>query len=173
LSKKQDASLIIFNNETWKFLKDHIVEIGIFLSTNKMTDNIIDCMVESVKLIISEFILNPQNYQKYSIKEYTADDFVDMIIEDISISVPNIDDYEENKEYIDNFRNIIWGYIKQYKNILPDILISMEDLEYVEDIEEPLNTDYSDICIKCLTVVWVECILRIREAHILEHIYGQ
>lgn len=164
------VKLIGFNNSMWDLMKKHSEDIGRFLATHTKTPEMANLIVYSVKLILSELIIKHENYKKYPATVYSEEDFVDIIIDSISTKVPRIDNLKANEAYIDEIRNIVWSHIKISAERLTEILFIMDEFETPTN---KLEDSDANLFIECLTVVWVECILRKREAQMLEHTYEE
>ena len=166
---KSKIQIVSFNNEAWSEIKANLSRIGEFLSGGEKNEKIARLMNLSARLIASEFLINPDEYKKYPTVEYSDEDFVDMVIEAITQKVPDIDDTNANEQYIEDIRLIIWSHIKVYAKRLGELLqIMAGDIEGYDAITD----DDIQILMDCLTVAWVECILRNRESSMLEHHYG-
>lgn len=164
------VKLIGFNNSMWNLMKKHIKEIGDFLSARAKTPEMANLIVYSVKLVLSELIIKDESYKKYPATVYTEEDFVDMIIECIHTKVPKIDDIKASEIYIDEIRSVVWSHIKVSAERLTEILTIMDKPDTMIDM---LEDNDANLFVECLTVVWVECVLRKREALMLEHTYEE
>jgi len=167
--KKETVQLLDFNNSTWELMRTHIKEIEEFLSSREKTFIIANLIAMSVKLILSELMLN-EKYKLYPAKVYSDEDFVDMVIDSMTTSPPKIDDVEATENHIEISRKVIWGHIKRHTQRLVYILSSMGNLD---EEQESITDKDANIFIECLTVVWVECILRDRETRMLENSYEE
>lgn len=145
-----------------------MTEVAEFLTDAKKTPQVATLIAMSIKLIMSEFVINPNNYNKYPVQRYSDEDFVDMVIRAMALKIPSIEDIKGNEKYIDEIREVIWGHIKIHLERLPQILLLMIDPKM---LEVGLKEDDADIFLECLTVAWVECVLRKRESLILEKTY--
>jgi hypothetical protein len=168
--EKDTIQLIAFNNSTWVLIKTHMEDIGEFLSSHDKTPLIAELIAMSVKLILSELILNVEDYKKYPAVIYSDEDFVDMVIDSMANKIPGYDDLAANETYIDEIRQVIWGHIKVHVDRVSEVLTLFSDNKKTEEV---LTEADSNIFMECLTVAWVECILRERESHLLEDAYGE
>lgn len=164
------VKLIGFNNSMWDLMKKHIEDIREFLATHTKTPEMAHLIVYSVKLVLSELIIKHEDFKKYPATVYSEENFVDMIIDSMSTKVPGIDDLQANEIYINEIRGVVWSHIKISAERLAEILFIMNESDTPTD---KLEDNDANLFIECLTVVWVECILRIREAQMLEHTYKE
>ena len=168
--EKNKVQLINFNSTSWEYMKDHIEEIGEFLSTYDKTPSVAELIVLSVRLILSEVMLYNDIYKKYPAVVYTDEDFVDMVIESMETTAPDPNDLKANDIYFDDMRRTMWGHIKTRISRLFKILGTMSN---PDTRDESLSDEDANVFVECLMVVWVECILRKRESQLLERAYGQ
>lgn len=172
--------LMAFNHSTWDLMKQNMEDVGRFLATN-VTDIDLDKEVNgdgdiptliamSIKLVLSELILYAEDYEKYPVREYSDEDFVEMVINIQGNDIPDVHDSKGNEVYFDGLREIMWGHIKGYANKLSEILMVMDDPDKFRDDMDEMK---AGIFLECLTVCWVECVLRKREAYILEQNYEE
>jgi hypothetical protein len=153
------------SNRMWAEISDNILDIRSFLTGEPHGNcDISKIMCYSLKLIVSEIVLNKDNYERYRVKNYTEENFVDMVIESTGHQVPDIEDIKGNEFYIGEIRDIIWGHIKSQSKEIVYLLESMGDQENSHQIS---SEDYS-LLRECLTVCFVESLLRTREAHVLD-----
>jgi len=163
----EKVKLIAFNNVTWELMKFNIKDIGQFLSDHEQVPGMSHLILMSVKLVLSELFIRKEHYGKnYPFITYSEEDFVDMVIDSMVVKLPDLDDEAANKDFMEDIRNTIWGHIKTRVLRLSDIMKAM-----LEDHDTELSGNDVSIFMECLTVVWVECLLRDREAYILERIY--
>jgi len=158
--------LIALNNKSWRTIKENRSKVVEFFVYNKRDPIIYELFAISIELIISEFILNPQYYDKYPSKDYSNKDLVNVVIDTIGSSVPpDIDKFEDNEKYIDELRNLIWGYMK--------MLYTKNSSTFFRIMEKEGKLVKKDMNIleNCLIVVWVESFLRNREHIIIESVY--
>ncbi len=151
-------------------MRDHMTEVAEFLTDAKKTPQVAMLIAMSVKLIMSELVINPKSYDRYPVQEYSDENFVDMVIDAMALKVPGIEDVKGNEKYIEEIREIIWGHIKIHSERLPQILVLMADPEM---LKVGLEEDDADIFLECLTVAWVECVIRKRESLMLEKTYEE
>ena len=150
-------------DKLWAKSRDNIDEIRDFLSTGFPSKNMDVIIHDSLKQVVGEFIVNEEEYKKYPIIELEDEDFVDMVIESIATKIPEIHDIEENDKYIREFREIIWGCIKKYINEANLLFTNFYNKEYV------LTKTDMELLMRCVTVVFVETVLRKREIQLLEY----
>jgi hypothetical protein len=159
-----------FNNSAWELMRVHVKDIGRFLSTREQTPEMPNIIAISVKLVLSEIVMNLEKYEKYPARIYSDEEFVDMVIDSMVNGIPDIKDVEATESYIDAERKIIWGHIKMHVKRITEILHAMGN-PHEEDAA--VKEKDGDIFLECLTTVWVECLLRDRETRILEDTYGE
>ena len=169
MNNDERALLIAANNSMWVIMKENMSKMGSFLRAPQKSSDNVELFTIAFKLILSELVLNRDDYNKYCAKEYSDEDFVDMVIESMALKVPKIEDTKGNEKYIDDIRTIMWGHIKSRISRFSEIL-AFEDIETMKKESTPEDMD---IFMECLTVIWVECVLRLRETQILEHNYGE
>ncbi len=169
LDNNERVLLIADNNSMWVIIKKNMSKIGSFLRDPQKSSDKVGFFIIAYRLVLSELVLNSEGYNKYCAKEYSEEDFVDMVIESIALKIPEIEDTEGNEKYIEEIRNITWGHIKSRILRFSDML-SFGD---VETMKKEFTPEDMDVFMECLTVIWVECVLRLRETQILEHNYGE
>jgi hypothetical protein len=167
ISKK--IKIMSLNNTVWEEFKLHTKKITNFLIGDKPIKKIDSMIINGVGVVRSELSIN-EKYNKYKIKNYKDDDFISIVIEFIYSPMPLLENIEKNEQYIENIREKIWGYIKKYQYTLDELFI------YICSSEQHKNfifTKKADKIIKeCLTVVFIECLLKKRESQILESMYS-
>jgi len=168
--KKETVQLNDFNNSSWELMRVHMGDIGEFLSTREQTPEIPNLIAISVKLVLSELVTNFQKYEKYPARIYSDEEFVDMVIESMIEKIPDIKDVKATEKYIDEQRKIIWSHIKIHAKRIAEILVAMAD---PNEVDNAVKEEDGHIFMECLTVVWVECLLRDREMRMLENTYGE
>ena len=140
----------------WTKIKEYDTDIIDFLSENIETENTNKILHISLKLVISELMLNQE---KYEIKDYTFEEFTGLIDE---YSIPDIKDKIKTEKFIKETRDEIWGYVKKYYKELIDLLLSIKSGK-TELIEKEYN-----LLSLCLCVVFIETKFRERELYFLE-----
>jgi len=155
-------------NKNWEIIKDNSSAIAKFLANHQHSSFIAEMTAISANLIVTELVFNGIKYSIYPSINNDNDYFIETVIKILNFSVPDINDKEANELYIDNIRSIIWGHMKSRFNILSEILISFD----IEGKKNPLSQEDCDILLECLTVAWIEAILRRKEIMILENSYA-
>lgn len=167
LASKKELEVMSLNNTEWEIIKGRFKDIEAFLKEGESPEDIGLLMFNSLRLVTAELLVNREKYDKYPAKNYTEEDFVDLVIESIVESSPSLDDREGSLKYIDDIRKIMWGYVKNDIKKISSLLISLvEDVE--QKITDPVSQENMKLLIRCLTIVYVEILLRQRELQILE-----
>ena len=162
-SMETKLQLRSLSNEMWSYMIDNVIELGRCLRDSSIKD-VHDLYFKSLKLIILDLGTNKDIYKDYPPNIYSEEDFVDMIIESIGEKVPDDDKLKENEIYNNEIRAIAWGHIKtKYKEMLS--LLRNLSKEEIYDIR---NEDIH-LLRECLTVIFVESLLRKRELQLLEN----
>lgn len=170
MSDNAKIKLITFSNQMWDEMKEHIEEMRLFLSQNVRTDNTIALLYNALKLVVSELVINEDMASKYPVQAYFAKDFADKTIESLDKPTPDMDNPEANDKRIEEIRKIIWGHIQSYGEKMS---ILLRDLTRTGADDTHVVTGTEMILLKeCLTVVFVECILRKREIMLLKKQYS-
>lgn len=117
----------------------------------------------SLKLIISELLINKKEYEKYPTKIYTTGDFIQLAIVDSGKKKVDYNDQEECEKFMEEIRAIIWGYIKQYYEELSDIILSI-----IEDEKKQITGEEYNRLMECVCVAYIEANFRERELYFLE-----
>ena len=145
----------------WAIGKDYIDEIKNYLSKNIVTDKTEFLLHLCIKLIVAELILNEEDYSKYPKADFDDEYFTDFLIETMTETVPLLTDKKANEEYIEKIRKVLWGHIKNYQREMI-VLFKKTKLSKNDSItvyrEEELK-----LLRKCMTVVFMERVLRDRE----------
>lgn len=147
---------------TWPGLELYISVMATYLQGGKITKSddekiIFKLMIACLTAVVGELYTNDK-YAKYQSKNYTEEDFVDMVIESIGHKFPNKNDREGIIEYVENFRSILWGYARHH---------CKEYLELYEDLNEIFVNDSSFSFLReCMTIVTVESGLKSLESKI-------
>ena len=168
--EKEAVQLNDFNNSAWELMRVHTRDIRRYILARERTPDISNLIAISVKLVLSELVMNRKKYEKYPAKIYSDEEFVDMVIESMNSEPPDIKDVKAIESYIDKNRCIIWSHIKTHIHRITEILAMMGD---AHDRKDAVKEEDGDIFMECLTVVWVECVLRYRETRMLEDTYGE
>ena len=162
----QKVQLINANSRMWQEIRPHMTEMEDFLTDEKITSNTPLLLYNSCQLVLSELVLNHELYSRYLTRDYSDEDFVNMIIASMNNVSPGIDDIEGNTKYMEDIRNVIWGHIKKYQKEFVAILRTFND-----DNDRIINGRELLILKECMTVVFVECALREREMTLLQEMY--
>jgi hypothetical protein len=164
---------IQFTNQCWGYINNHLTEVGNILKRNPISDEESLKMAEMVviagKIVINELRSNKNKYKEYPLIKYTDEDFVDFIIDIKNNSLPPLEDHEACSFYINNIRKIMWGFMKYREKKIREIInnefnpiyIRLKGKDYIYDLLE-----------ECLTVVWIECFFKRKEAKMLEELYA-
>jgi len=163
LSDKDKIKVITFIDETWEIMKGKLSPMKDFLSEQKLSDGIDLLFYDCLRLVLSEMRLEPKKYSKYPPHNYRDEDFVELMIKEISEPCPNLQDTEACISYIESMRKIIWGHIAIYIEDLVALLLKMT----AEKKQKITDNDVS-LLSYCMTVVFVECVLRTKESQMLE-----
>ena len=152
--------------ETQEYVFKHMPEINDFLRKGVCTkDTTRHFLFDSLSLVISELKTNKDKYPAITIKE---ENWVDITIESIGEEVPPLTDFDASIEYIENFRSLIWGYIRNHEQILTLIFwrsSRKKKKELIPFVDEP----FLSFLIKCATLVYCECFLRKLEELVLQY----
>jgi len=151
------------SNEMWSYMIDNVIELGRCLRDSSIKD-VHDFYFKSLKLVILDLGTNKDIYKDYLPKTYSEEDFVDMVIESIGKKVPEDDKLKENEIYNNEIRAITWGHIKtKYE----EMVLLLRNLSKEETYD--IRTEDINLLRECLTVIFVEALLRKRELHLLEN----
>ena len=140
----------------WTKIKDYDTDIIDLLSENTETKNTNKILHISLKLVISELMLNQE---KYEIKDYTFEEFTGLIDK---YPIPDIKDKIKTEKFIKETRDEIWGYVKKYYKELINLLLSIKSGK----IE--LKEEEESLLLICLFVVILETNFREKELYFLE-----
>lgn len=160
--------LLKTNDILWDGMKIHMGEIGYFLAEQKRTDNTIELLYGSLRLILSELLINKKLYAQYPMQNYSEQDFVNIVMESMNTPIPSIDDQKANARNIEYIRKIVWGHIKKHYKRALELLNTLNSTKDVHVLSEEETT----ILMECLAVAYVECLLRKREAILIESIWS-
>lgn len=125
-------------------------------------DVILKVMLECLSVLFGELNNELGTLNKYKPKHYTDSDFVDMVIESISQKIPDKKEQAETLKYVEDFRIVLWGHtnyhVDKYLKLYSDILDAKRTITHgdIGDLKE------------CLTIVMIECLLRIKERTVEE-----
>ena len=164
MCKTSKVKVLSVIDQEWTYISEQNSVIRDYLVGKSNNREIISsALYISLRLVASELTLYKNSYILFPQKEYSEEDFIDLIIENIGNKLPSIDDKEGNNSYINNMRKIVWGYIKCHvkeiilllkKTTIENYKVDSEDIHLMKD---------------CLVVVFVESLMRNRELQLLEH----
>lgn len=150
-------------NELWQLIRDNEEKLSdFFFGDHDLDVDILIFMHKSLQLISGELLIKKKEYEKYAIKNYSNEDYVDMISESFVQKLPSMDDIEENEKYIEDIRDIMWGYIKGKQ---PEI---WHILEIFDKKDHELSDKEIITMVDCGVIVFIECSLKKRETLLLE-----
>lgn len=162
MKSNEEIQLISISDKLWMDIKTHIDEVKNFLTTKICTDNTPILLHVALRIVISELLLEADKYEAYSAQLYEEEDFVDMVIESIVYKWPSEKEEVKSKKYIEDIRKIMWGHIKKHYALMTDLVIRINDDSWT------VSDKNMNLMIECLTVVYVECLIRDRELRFLE-----
>ena len=147
----------------WMEIRNYYEDIIDFLSDGVDGGNVADIMDISLKLIVSELMVNKEKYESYNIKEYSMDEFIDKtLISSAKDLVLDSGNREKTEEFIDEIRSEMWGYIKKHYSDLVDIILDIKE----QDVS--LTQEQADRLIECLCIAYIESNFRRIEINYLE-----
>lgn len=170
---KDRVKMIKNNEDMWEEIKNNHSHIKDFLFEQLVCEKIQEVMATSIRLIISELIVNADFYKKYPSHDYKEKDFVDMVMQTVINKNIDIDDDKNIKKmekHIDKSRKLIWGYIKSH---MVDIKILIENIMKKDNSFHIAEDKHIKTIMDCLAVVWMESLLRKIEGILLEKMYGE
>lgn len=154
-------------NLKWTSIEKHVSIMHAYLDDGEIadgytSDDILKIMLECLSIIFGELNNKIGALSKYEPKYYTNSDFVDMVIETIGQEIPGKDDKTETLKYVEDFRSTLWGHTNHHANKYFKLYAEMGK-------NENTIVDESFITLKeCMTIVMVECFLRIKERTVKE-----
>ena len=160
----KNVKLITIGNEIWSEMRDNTDAIQKFLKGGTCSKLMGSYLYNSLRLVLIELISNKSVYEKYPSKYYSEEDFVDLVIESCGTKIPSINDIEGNNIFSDEIRTIMWGHIK---NKYVELILLMKEMKQ-KDFQ--MEQKYFNLLRDCLTVIFVEVIIRKREIQLLENI---
>ena len=155
--------LIAKTDSLWSEIRTYNKAIIDYLSDGIIGEDIGIIFDISLKLIISELLINKEKYDKYPIKKLTTDDFIQVTVVHPTKKQIDYKNQEECEVFIEEIRATMWGYIRQYYNDLIDLFLIL-NTEEVKDLSEK----ESDRLIECICVAYIETNFRDRELYFLE-----
>jgi len=116
-------------------------------------DDVLRVMSECLSMLFGELNNTLGKLNKYEPKNYTESDFVDMVIESIGETLPELKDRESVLKYVEDFRVILWGHANWHAN---SFIQSYADIQ-----NKSADVDKLFYILKeSMTIVMVECLLR-------------
>ncbi len=157
--------MIATTDRLWIELREYNKDIVDYLSGDDNIDfEVINKILHiSLRLIISELLVNKEEYEKYPVKNLDIDEFIQLTIVDSGKKKFDYNNQEECEKFMEEIRAIIWGYIKQYYEELSDIIIAV-----IGDKSRQLTQSNYDRLTECVCVAYIESNFRKREIHFLE-----
>lgn len=169
--KNDMIKLKAHNNEMWNLMEDYSDNIAEYWETREKTMLISKLMAQSLGIILCQLMVKKEEYKKYPATVYSEEDFVDMVVDMMVNKCPSIKETKAYEDYIDCTRKILWGHIKIRSDRIGEILQANHNPETSKDFV--LTDDDMVILNETLMVVYMECLLRKTEAHILGMTYGE
>ena len=164
--KNQEQMIKDIMEFKWEKMETKIPFMSAYLHNKEIlegynADDVLNVMSECLTMLFGELNNKLGKLNKYEPKHYTDSDFVDMVIESIGEDILDKSDKEASLKYVEDFRITLWGhtnyhadkYIKLYTGIM----------EKISAIEKSY-----DILRESMTIIMVECLLRIIEKKIFE-----
>ncbi len=157
--------VIATTDRLWIELREYNKDIVNYLSGDSSVSlEIINKILHiSLKLIISELLVNKEEYEKYTVRDYNTDDFIQIAIIDSGKKKIDYSNREQCEEFMEGIREVMWGYIKQYYNELSNIILLMSEDKRREITEK----EYARL-MECVCVAYIEANFRERELYFLE-----
>ena len=161
MENKEQVIKDIMENK-WSNMESLVPFMSLYLHHEEIpkeyeTIDVIKVMSECLSMLFGEFNNTLGKLNKYEPKHYTDSDFVDMVIESIGENKPDQDDREIVLKYVEDFRNTLWGHVIYHANRYIKLYVDTQAKQVVEANES------FDIFNECMTIVMVECFLRIYE----------
>jgi hypothetical protein len=157
MENKEEVIRIILERK-WSAMENHVTFMRSYLDGDldqERPDDVLKMMLESLSIIFGEINSQLSKLNKYPPIEYTVSDFVDMVIEAIGEEPIDKSNRSEVDKYVEDMRISLWGYVNYNTKRYLDLYMGW-----------PHNANENESFIilrECLTIVMVECILRLYE----------
>ena len=122
-------------------------------------EDVLKVMSECLNMLFGELNNKLGELNKYEPKHYTDSDFVDMVIESIGEDMPDKNDRKATLKYVEDFRVTLWGHTNYYASKYLRLYIDTMDGKS----KDKNANEFIDVLKECMTIVMVECLLRITE----------
>jgi hypothetical protein len=163
LNTKNQVSLIKNSDKLWPIFKNRLQDIKNYLTGKDIPQDINELLFFSYGLVMGELSTNKEFYDNYPPKRFTDEEFVDLVIE--SMSHFDIKVKQKEESYIEDLRQIAWGYVKSYHEGMSKLLNKCGKKDYFftkKDVE---------LFVISLATVYIECVIRNQEEQSLEKSY--
>lgn len=149
----------------WAELRAYEKEFSDFFSGKKSSKRTVEALLLALKLVISEYALDASKYSKYSPDNYTKEDFIKLAATSPSDLGVNMEDIEECKKFMEELREVMWGYELRYIDDLPVLMERMCSgaVALISFDEEDFNR-----LRECAMIARLENFFRLKELQFLE-----
>lgn len=148
----------------WVDLRAYKSDILSYFSTQAPTLRSIKATLIAIQLINHELHYNAAKYSKYPPKDNSFEDFIKLAAIQPSDLEINYADPAERQAFMNEIREIMWGYIKKRKGNLDLLMQKMKDPSEEEgEIDIDMSPKDFECLAECLCVAYLESEFRQKE----------